>query len=166
METKRAPVGVSRFQASSQKNVWGHGMPVGVSRLQLQPGVDDAQDGQYGGRQPAQPHKARVGLEKTQLVQRDKKVTGVLGQVKQKRRVAAEDVYKEAELEDHHLLVGGAPTRDHPVLSSQPGGGTLAPSFGLHQEFELVEVPAEIHDERKQVIPKGPLTPLLLVHFP
>lgn len=124
------------------------------SGFEFEPGVEDGQEGEDRGREPAGPHQARPCGVKAQPVQRDDHVAGVLQQVQQQRRVAVQDGGQQAEPPPHpHRQRGrGGGQR---VLGVGRGGalGGLGSLFTLHEEAELVQVTGQAEDEGEEVVP-------------
>lgn len=116
--------------------------------------MKDGEDGEDGGGEAAKPHEARVGFVQPQLVQGDKKVAGVFHHVQQQRRVVPKDVDQKPELDlqpQPQLLEPVVSPEPAPILAAFP---SLPAPLTLHQDLDLVGIPAQVHDKGKEVIPK------------
>lgn len=128
-------------------------LPCTSLRLQLQPWMDDGEDGEDRRRQAAEPHKTWAGLVETQPVQGDENVTGVFHHVQEQRWVVPQHVCQEAELKPQ-------PQGQLLELAVFPGCGAVVPApllalpvhLTLHQQPDFIGVPAQVHYQGEEVV--------------
>lgn len=137
-----------------------------ASWFELEPRLDDSEDGEDRGDQAADPDKTRPGRVDPQPVEWDEEITAVLQQVQQQWRVVVQNcenlMEAPVELGKRRRRSSGrgrggrgeGVVKEGAAVGGRQGGlGASGAGLRVEEEAELVQVSGQAEDQSKQVVP-------------